>query len=225
MIAALADFQVRVVRRRQLDPFAGHEVDERIVRLWHMRRTADMTSDVACGPARCEHFGCARVADESRRGPSRRGGGSDDDLAAVFGQRPPIASSDSSTAASMKPQVLTTTKSGTRVRRRDRVALGTQLREDLLGVDERLRTPQRYESDARGGVALYAGLLHFFTVMRAALRAATISGEFHGCCSAVDRASASCRLPDYPAAWRRTPETGRRKTCRASGPASAAACP
>ena len=38
---------------------------------------------------------------------------------------------------------------GAVVGRRDRVALGAQLREDLLGVDERLRAAERDEADAR----------------------------------------------------------------------------
>ena len=38
---------------------------------------------------------------------------------------------------------------GAFVGRRDRVALGAQLREDLLGIDERLRAAERDEADAR----------------------------------------------------------------------------
>ena len=61
----------------------------------------------------------------------------------------PIASSDSATAASMKPQVLTTTRSAPSYVGAIVVALGAQLREDLLGVDERLRAAERDEADAR----------------------------------------------------------------------------
>ena len=35
------------------------------------------------------------------------------------------------------------------VRRRDRIAFGAQLRQDLLGIDERLRAAERHEADAR----------------------------------------------------------------------------
>ncbi len=48
---------------------------------------------------------------------------------------------------------------GTLVRRGDRVALGAQLGDDLLGIDERFRTAQRHEADARDRLAL-AGCGH-----------------------------------------------------------------
>ena len=53
----------------------------------------------------------------------------------------PMASSDSALALSRKPQVLTMTTSAPSWLARQLVALGAQLREDALGIDQRLGQP------------------------------------------------------------------------------------
>ena len=58
-----------------------------------------------------------------------------------------MASSDSSTAASMKPQVLTTTTSAGSYVGRDLVAFRAQLREDALGIHQRLGAAEADEAD------------------------------------------------------------------------------
>ena len=59
----------------------------------------------------------------------------------------PIASSDSALALSRKPQVLTMTTSAPSWRARELVALGAQVREDALGIDQRLGAAEADEGD------------------------------------------------------------------------------
>ena len=59
----------------------------------------------------------------------------------------------------MNPQVFTTHEIGALVRRRHLVPLRPQLREDVLGIHQRLRAAEADEADAGGGLG-FAGAGH-----------------------------------------------------------------
>ena len=108
--------------------------------------TALITSCVACGPVTARTLGCA-VAHERAAVLGAEAAG--DDHLAVLGQRfadrvERLGDRGVDEAAGVDDDEV-----GAVVVGRDRVALGAQLREDLLGIDERLRAAERDEADAR----------------------------------------------------------------------------
>ena len=131
-------------------PCVRHEIDERIVRLRQMRVHGchHLVRRVRAGDG--EHLR-VRFADEAAAFLGAQAAG-DDDLAVLvqrfadrverFGDR------RIDEAAGIDDDEV-----GAVVRRRDGVALGAQLRQDALGIDERLRTAERDEADARGSGA------------------------------------------------------------------------
>ncbi len=87
-----------------------------------------------------------RFADEAAAFPRAQATG-DDDLA-VLVQRFADRVERFGDGRIDEPAGIDDDEIGAVVRGRDRVAFGAKLRQDLLGIDERLRTPERDEADA-----------------------------------------------------------------------------
>ena len=150
MVAAFADLQVGIVLRRQLDAdFADRgrqKIDERIVRLRQMlvHRRHHLGRGVRSGHR--EHFRM-RCADERAAVLGAEAAG-DDDLA-VFGQCLADRGQRLGDRGVDEAAGIDDHQVGAFVARRDRVTLGGQPRQDLLGVDQRLRAAERDEAHAR----------------------------------------------------------------------------
>ena len=109
--------------------------------------TALITSCVACGPVTASTFGM-RFAHERAAVLGAQAAG--DDHLAVLGQRLADGVERFRDGGVDEAAGVDDDEVGAVVVGRDRVALGAQLREDLLGIDERLRAAERHEADARG---------------------------------------------------------------------------
>ena len=152
VVAAFGDLQVRVVLRRELDALRRHEVGERIVRLAAGARAPPSSPPaVACGPVTASTAGCAVCTTLVLRAQA-----AGDDHLAVLGERfadrvERFLDRRVDEAAGVDDDEV-----GAGVVGRDGVALGAQLREDALGVDQRLGTAERDEADLRrlSGLAL-----------------------------------------------------------------------
>lgn len=106
MVAALGNLQIRVMLGRQPHADIRHQVDEGIVRLGQvgMHRAHHLVGGVRAGHGQDRRM---RVAHHIALGPRQPV-----TITLPFSfKASPIASSDSATAESMKPQVLTTTRS------------------------------------------------------------------------------------------------------------------
>ena len=146
MIAAFADLEIRVVLRRELDALRRDEIGERIVRPRQVRVHGGHHLGGRVRSGDREHVRM-RVADERAAVLGAEAAG--DDHLAVFGERfadrvERFGDGGVDEAAGVDDDEI-----GAFVGRRDRVALGAQLRDDLLGIDERLRAAERNEADAR----------------------------------------------------------------------------
>ena len=137
--------------RRELDAVIGNQVDERIVRLRQMQMHVPhhLVRRVRPGDRKDlrMHFRDDIVAGRVLLRAEAAG----DDHATVLGQRladrvERLLHGRVDEAAGVDDHEV-----GAIVRLRRLVAFGAQLREDLLGVDERLRATERDESDARSG--------------------------------------------------------------------------
>jgi hypothetical protein len=143
MIAAFADFQVRVMPRRELDPLRRQQVDERIMRSRQVR--VNGVHDLARGvwPGDRQHSGMRRAHKRAALLGSKAAG--DDDLA-VLGQRFAngrerfLDRGIDETAGVDDDQI------GALVGRRDGISLGFEPGKNLFGVDQSLRASQRDES-------------------------------------------------------------------------------
>jgi len=152
VVAALADLQVRVVARRELDALQRNQVDERVVgsRQVPVHRGHHLGGRV--GPGDREHL---RVGVADQCAVALRAEAPGDDHLAVGGQRladrlERLLDGSIDEAAGIDDHQIRAL-----VGRRDRVALGLELGEDLLGVDQRLRAAERHEAD--GGRGIRAG--------------------------------------------------------------------
>ena len=142
MVAAFGDLQIGVVPGRELDALGRHEVGEGIVRLGQVRvhRRHHFVGRVRPGDR--EHPGVG-LLDDVALGAEAAG---DDDLA-VLGERFAdgierlLHRRIDETAGVDHDQVRVC------VGRRDDVALGAKLRQDALGIDQRLGAAERDETD------------------------------------------------------------------------------
>ena len=133
-----------------LIPCFGTQVDERVVRLRQMlvHRRHHFLRRVRPGDR--QHLR-VRVAHERAAVLGAQASG-DDDLA-VFGQRLADRVERFRDGRVDEAAGVDDDQVGAVVGRRDRVALGAQLGQDLLGVDQRLRAAERDEADARAASA------------------------------------------------------------------------
>ena len=149
MIAAFGDLEIGVMLRRQLDAVVGDQVHERIVRLRkvHMHVLHHLRGRVRAGDR--EHLRMDLRDDVVAGGILLRAEATGDDHLAVLGQR--LADGIQRLLHGRVDEAAGVDDHEVRavVGRRRLVAFGAQAREDLLGVDERLRTTERDEADAR----------------------------------------------------------------------------
>ena len=255
VVAAFADLEVRVVARRELDPLRRHEVRERIVRLRQMRvhRRHHFVRRVRPGDG--QHLR-VRFADEAAAVFRAEAAG--DDHLAVLRERLADGVERFGDGGVDEAAGVDDDEIGARVGPVDRVALGAQLREDHLRIDERLRAAERHEADARrtrsgalcrartgrrrrpanvqrarvaswtsrsGSAASHCGSPVVQSLIAARCRIAKNSGRARRVVALLPALSAWRRRPACFAAEHRNWGTGTRRRCRASGPASAAACP
>ena len=179
--------------RRQLDALRRHEIDKGIVRLRQMC-VHGAHHVVRC--MRSRHGEHAWVGFANNCAALLRAETAGHDHLAVFRQRFADCIERFLDRSIDESACIDDDEIGAFVRRRDRIAFGAKLRDDLLGINERLRTAERDEADARLNIAC-------------------------GCF----RVSASCRHRFRPRAARRMQEMEMPRTCRASDPASVAAYP
>ncbi len=147
IVAAFGDFQIGVVARRQLDALRRHEVHARVVR--RRQRLVNGRDDalVLLRPGHGQHLRKA-FADQLRLGPHAAG---DDDLAVRLERladgRERFGLGRIEEAAGVDDD-----RVSARVVLAQDVALGAQLRDDSLRIDERLRAAERDEGDAGRGL-------------------------------------------------------------------------
>ena len=154
MVAALADLEVGVVPRRQLDADRGrrrHEVEEGIVRLRHVRvhRVHHLLGRVRAGHG--EHARVHLAHQVAAALACLRAEAAGDDDLAVGGERladrvEALANRVVDEAAGVDDHQV-----GAGEGLRGRVALGAEPGQDQLGVGERLRAAERDEADLRRG--------------------------------------------------------------------------
>ncbi len=144
VVAAFGDLEVGVVLRREPDALRRHEVGEGVVRLGQvaMHRVHDLLGGVRAGDR--EHLG-VRGEDHVVLGAEAAG----DDHLAVLGERladrvERLLDRGVDEAAGIDDDQV-----GVVVAARDRVALGAQPGQDVLGVDGRLGAAEGNEADAR----------------------------------------------------------------------------
>ena len=149
VVAALADLQVRVVAGRELHTLRRHQVDERVVgsRQVPVHRGHHFGGRV--GPGDREHL---RVGVADQRAILLGAEAAGDDHLAVRGQcladrLERLLDGRVDEAAGVDDHQIRPL-----VGRHDRVALGLELGEDLLGVDQRLRAAERHEADGGRGI-------------------------------------------------------------------------
>ena len=146
VVAALGNLQIGVVPGRELDALRRHEVEERVVR--RRRRRVHGRDDALVGlrPGDREHVGEA-LADLVGLGPHAAG---DDDLA-VLGHRLADGAERFRLGAVEEAAGVDDDEIGAGMRLGQLVALGAELRDDALGIDERLRAAERHEGDLGSG--------------------------------------------------------------------------
>ncbi len=243
VVAAFGDLEVGVVRGRELDPLGGDEIGERIVRPGQMRvhRLHHLRGRMRPGDG--EHFGM-RAAHEFAAVLCAEAAG--DDHLAVLGDR--LADRVERFRDRRVDEAAGVDDDQVRpgIGRGDRVALGLQLREDLLGVDQCLRAAERNETHAwravcdscasarrcrradshrDGARAVRMRETRGNSVTLGTSRGAASPPGRAALCAAFDAISGSSRLRQRFVPLQRSWGTGTPRICRASGPACAAACP
>jgi hypothetical protein len=148
MVAALADLQVRVVARRQLDALRRHQVDERIVRLGHVQVDGvhHLLRGVRAGDGQHLRMDLADQVVAARLARLRAQAAGDDHLA-VLGQRLADRVQAFLDRVVDEPAGVDHHQVGARVALARAVALGAQLREDELGVGQGLGAAQGNKGD------------------------------------------------------------------------------
>ena len=146
MVAALGDLQVRVMPRRELHPLRRHEIDVRVVRFGQMLVNRGHHAVGVLRPSDREHRGM-HLGDDALLRAQAAG----DDHFAVLGERfadglQRFLHRGVDEAAGVDDHEV-----GVVVRGRGDVALGAQLREDALGIDQRFRTAQGNKPDLGDG--------------------------------------------------------------------------
>jgi len=130
--------------------FAGHEIDERIVRARQVRVHGAHHLGGRVRPGDRQHLR-VRCADEAAAVLGAEAAG--DDHLAVLGQRLADRVERLGDGGVDETAGVDDDEIRAFVRGRDRVALGPELGDDLFRVDERLRAAERDEPDARRRVA------------------------------------------------------------------------
>ena len=180
VVAALGNLQVGVVPGRELDALRRHEVEIRVVR--RRRRRVHGRDDALVGlrPGDREHVGEA-LADLAGLRAHAAG---DDDLA-VLGHRLADGAERFRLGAVEEAAGVDDDEIGAGMRLGQLVALGAELRDDALGIDEGLRAAERHEGD------LGSGRVHAKKVSRGAPRAAARHTVGEGQIGAFDAKSTS----------------------------------
>ena len=144
VIAALGDLQVGVVPRSELDALGRHEVGKRIMRFRQMlvHRRHDFLQRVRAGDGK-DFRVC--LPHDVALGAETAG----DDDAAVFLERLADRVQRFLHRRLDEPAGVDDYEIGPVVRRRNRVALRAQPREDAFGIDQSFGTTERDESDLR----------------------------------------------------------------------------
>ncbi len=160
VVAALRDLHVRVVARGQVQPLGRHEIDEGIVerghRVVHRRDHGLVLVRAGDGEHVGMHGADARLLDA--HAPR-------DDDAPVLGDGLADGGEALLLGRVQKPAGVDDDHVGAGVVGRDRIALGAELRDDALGIDERLGAAERHEADFRHALSL-ARLRHNFAPAR-----------------------------------------------------------
>ena len=125
--------------RRELDPLRGDEIGKRIVRSWQVRVHGAHHLDGGVGAGDREH---PRVRFAYEIAATLCAEAAGDDHLAVLGQRFADGVERFGDCGIDETAGVDHDQIGAVVRGRDRIALGPQLGEDLLGIDERLRAAE-----------------------------------------------------------------------------------
>ena len=144
VIAAFGDLEIGVVARGQLDALRRKQVEERIVGRRKMRVHRADDRRVVLGPADREHVRMPREDLLRLRAQATR----DDDLA-VLGQRLADRVEGFFDGSGDEAAGVHDDEIGVRILRDRLVALGAQLGQDALGIDQGLRTAEAREADPR----------------------------------------------------------------------------
>ncbi|CAN0621223.1 protein of unknown function [Burkholderia multivorans] len=146
VIAAFGYLQVRVMARRELDAGGRHEIDERIVRLRQVRMDGlhHFADRVRAGDG--EHLRMHFLDEAAAARALLRAEAAGDDHLAVFVQR--LADRVEAFLHRFVDEAagVDDDEIGAVIGAGDLVALRAQLGDDLLGVDERFRAPEGYET-------------------------------------------------------------------------------
>ncbi len=160
VVAALADLEVGVVRRRQLDALRRHEVDVGVVRARQVRvhGVDHLLGRVRAGDG--QHLRVRLPHEAGAALAAARAEAAGDDDAAVGGQRladrgQALLHRGVDEAAGVDDDEV-----GAGVGRAGRVALGGQPGEDQLGVGQRLRAAEADETDGRCRAGAAGGCDH-----------------------------------------------------------------
>jgi len=142
VVAALRDLQIGVMARRELHALRGHQVEEWIVRGGGrlMHGADDAFVILRAGDRKKVGIGAADLA-------GLRAHAASDDDTAVFGHGGPDGRKRFGLSAIEKAAGVDDNGVRAGVTAGELVALGPQLRENALGIDERLGTAERDEGD------------------------------------------------------------------------------
>jgi hypothetical protein len=137
--------QIGVMARRQLDALRGQEIEFRIMRRRHRLVHRGDHALIGLRPGDREHLGKA-LADRLGFSPHAA---RHDDLA-VLGERGADRLERFGLGAVEEAASVDDDAIGPLMAMRQRIAFGAKLRDDALGIDERLRAAERDETDGRG---------------------------------------------------------------------------
>ena len=189
VVAAFGNLQIRVVARRQAQAFRRHQIDEGIVQRRHRLVHGGDHLLVLVRAGDGQH---ARVRRADARLLDAEAAGDDD--AAVLGHR--LADGVEALLLGRVEEAAGVDHHhvGAGVVGRQLVALGAQLGDDALGVDQRLRAAERDDADARRGLGL--GAADFGRGLGGRPAGSFGGGLRHGAACSGGRRGAQCRAID-----------------------------